>query len=112
MHTLGVTFYVNIHNCPRHDTISKISSSIRNYFSPYQGTLVPELCVGRYEHDQKREEIHRLSEVFGEHESTEGWVVQVPFVQERIHSRGVHRECHGDVDVRYQAVERFRKENG
>ena len=32
--------------CPRFDAFSKISSYIRNYFSPFQGTFVPELFVG------------------------------------------------------------------
>ena len=80
MPILGVTFYVKMHICPRFDAFLNISYYIRNFFSPFQGTFVPELCVGGYEHDQKREEVHRMSEVFGEHESAEGWVVQVSVV--------------------------------
>ena len=55
--------------------------------------------MGGYKHDQKREEVHRMSEVSREHEGTERWVVQVPFVQKRLYARGVHRQCLKDVAV-------------
>ena len=42
--------------------------------------------MGGYEHDQNKEEVHRMSEVFGEHEGSEGRVVQVSVVQECIHA--------------------------
>lgn len=50
------------------------------FFLPLPRHVCARALCGRYEHDQKRKEVHRMSEVFRKHEGTEGWVVQVSVV--------------------------------